>query len=51
MHSGQFATLEEVVDHYARAPAAPSGETELHPITLSERERRQLIAFLGTLSE
>ena len=51
MHSGQFATLEEVVDHYARAPAAPSGETELHPITLSERERLQLIAFLGTLSE
>jgi len=51
MHSGQFATLKDVVDHYALAPAAPSGETELHPVTLSERERRQLIAFLGTLSE
>ena len=50
MHSGQFATLEDVVDHYARAPAAPSGETELHPLTLSERERRQLIAFLKTLA-
>lgn len=50
MHAGQFATLEEVVDHYARAPAAPAGESELHPLTLSEREREQLIAFLKTLS-
>lgn len=50
MHSGQFATLEEVVDHYSRAPAAPSGQTELHPLTLSERERQQLIAFLKTLA-
>ncbi|MEP9389131.1 cytochrome c peroxidase [Mesorhizobium sp. KR9-304] len=51
MHAGQFATLEEVVDHYSRAPAAPSGATELHPLTLSERERQQLIAFLKTLAE
>ena len=51
MHSGQFATLEEVVDHYSSAPAAPSGETELHPLNLSERERQQLIAFLKTLSD
>lgn len=50
MHSGQFATLEEVVDHYARAPASPSGESELHPFTLSERERAQLVAFLKTLA-
>lgn len=50
MHAGQFATLEEVIDHYARAPAAPSGESELHPLTLSERERQQLIAFLKTLA-
>ena len=51
MHSGQFATLDEVVDHYATAPAAPSGQSELHPLTLSERERKQLIAFLGTISD
>jgi cytochrome c peroxidase len=50
MHSGQFATLEEVVDHYSRAPAAPSGETELHPLSLSEHERQQLIVFLKTLA-
>jgi cytochrome c peroxidase len=50
MHAGQFVTLEEVVDHYSRAPAAPAGETELHPLALSETERQQLIAFLKTLS-
>lgn len=50
MHSGQFATLEDVLDHYAFAPPAPSGETELHPFIISERERQQLIAFLRTLA-
>ncbi len=50
MHAGQFATLEDVVNHYATAPAAPSGTSELQPLTLSERERMQLIAFIKTLS-
>lgn len=50
MHSGQFKTLDEVLEHYSAAPASPSGETELHPFPLSERERQQLIAFLRTLS-
>ena len=50
MHAGQIATLEEVIDHNARAPAAPSGTSELHPLTLSERERQQLVAFIKTLS-
>ncbi len=50
MHAGQFATLDQVIDHYARAPAAPSGTSELHPMTLSDRERQQLIAFLKTLA-
>lgn len=51
MHAGQFATLDEVVTHYTLAPAAPAGETELFPLSLSERERRQLIAFLMTLAD
>ena len=49
MHSGQIATLEEVVDHYARAPEAPSGHTELEPFVLTDRGRMALIAFLKTL--
>ena len=50
MHAGQVATLDDVVAHYAAAPAAPFGHSELRPLRLSERERRQLVAFLRTLS-
>lgn len=49
MDAGQFATLEEVVAHYDRAPRAPLGTTELRPLTLSATERRQLVAFLRAL--
>jgi len=51
MHSGQIGSLEAVIDHYARAPEAPVGRSDLRPLTLSDRERRQLIAFLRTLND
>ncbi len=50
MHAGQIATLGEVIEHYDRAPAAPAGHSELRPLRLSAKERRQLEAFLRTLS-
>jgi cytochrome c peroxidase len=50
MHAGQLATLGEIVAHYSTAPAAPFGHSELRPLRLSTRERRQLEAFLRTLS-
>ena len=50
MHAGQVATLDDVVAHYDRAPAAPFGHSELKPLKLSADERRQLVAFLGTLT-
>jgi cytochrome c peroxidase len=50
MHAGQFSTLREVVDHYNRAPAAPAGHSELEPLRLDARERRQIEAFLRSLS-
>lgn len=50
MHAGQFATLEEVLDHYNRAPAAPAGHSELEPLNLTQQEIEQLLAFLKTLS-
>ena len=34
MHAGQIATLEEVIDHDARAPASEDGHSELNPLTL-----------------
>lgn len=50
MHAGQLSTLAEVIGHYDRAPAAPAGQSELHALRLSASERRQLEAFLRTLS-
>jgi len=50
MHAGQIASLDGVLAHYAAAPTAPFGRSELVPIRLSPNERRQIIAFLGTLS-
>ena len=50
MHSGQFSTLSEVVEHYNRAPKAPAGHSELEPLRLSAQERRQIEAFLQSLS-
>lgn len=49
MHSGQIARIEDVIDHYAAAPRPPKGESELKPLTLSEREKQALVAFLKTL--
>jgi cytochrome c peroxidase len=50
MHAGQLATLGEAIAHYNRAPAAPFGHSELKPLKLSDAERRQIEAFLRTLS-
>jgi cytochrome c peroxidase len=50
MHAGQVASLSDVIAHYDRAPAAPMGHSELKPLRLSANERRQLEAFLRTLS-
>jgi cytochrome c peroxidase len=49
MHAGQLATLSDVIAHYDRAPAAPMGHSELKPLKLTEKERRQIEAFLRTL--
>ncbi len=60
MHAGQLATLRDVIDHYVKAPDAALGpdgmvhklgtNSELQPLVLSDQERQDLIAFLGTLS-
>ncbi|KVP39984.1 cytochrome-c peroxidase [Burkholderia ubonensis] len=60
MHAGQLATLDEVVRHYVRAPAAVVGHSELSyfgaehaerkPIRLTEAEMQDVVAFLGSLS-
>jgi cytochrome c peroxidase len=49
MHAGQFATLEEVLNHYNTAPVPSVGHSELEPLNLSAKEITQIIAFLKTL--
>lgn len=60
MHAGQMASLEDVLRHYASAPAAAVGHSELaahdavqahrRPIRLSSQEITDLVRFLETLS-
>jgi cytochrome c peroxidase len=51
MHAGHFAELAQVVEHYDRAPPVYFPEhTDIRPLGLSALERRQLVAFLGTLT-
>jgi cytochrome c peroxidase len=50
MHAGQITTIDAVIAHYDRAPKAPFGKSELKRLGLSEKERRQIAAYLGTLT-
>lgn len=50
MHAGQIQTVHAVVDHYNRAPTAPSGHSEIQPLKLSAKQRTQLVSFLRTLT-
>jgi cytochrome c peroxidase len=50
MHAGQLASLGDVLEHYSSAPRAQLGHSELKPLHLTPSERRQIIAFLGTLT-
>jgi cytochrome c peroxidase len=50
MHKGQMWSLAEVLEHYNEAPAAMIGHNEAKPLGLSNRELKQLEAFLNTLA-
>lgn len=49
MHAGQIGTLDDVLAHYAAAPEAPEGHSELRPKDFTDKERAQIVAFLATL--
>lgn len=52
MHDGRFATLEEVVDHYARGGGhGPGKSPRIRPFALSAEERRDLVEFLKSLTD
>lgn len=46
---GQFATLDEVLEHYNRAPLAMIGHNEAEPLGLAGWEIDRLLEFLSTL--
>ena len=51
MHKGQMWSLEDILEHYNRAPLAMIGHNEAEdPLKLSRRELDQLEAFLHTLN-
>jgi cytochrome c peroxidase len=50
MHAGQFATLDQVVRHYVKAPKAAIGHNERDPLMLDDKEIADLVAFLDSLS-
>jgi cytochrome c peroxidase len=51
MHNGSSATLDEVVRHYEKGGIdRPSRSPMMMPIQLTEQERRDLIAFMETLT-
>ena len=51
MHDGSLATLDDVIEFYdGGGRANPALDPEIRPLRLSAEERRQLVAFLRTVS-
>lgn len=53
MHDGSIATLEGVIDHYAAGGRTDNRHKSplLEPFSITDGERRDLIAFLGSLTD
>lgn len=51
MHDGSLPTLESVVAFYDRGGDRPSKDPLVRPLGMSEGERRDLVAFLGALTD
>ena len=52
MHDGSVASLEQVIDHYARGGhESPRRDSRIRPLFLSQTERADLAAFLRSLTD
>ena len=52
MHDGRFKTLEEVIEHYnSGGKYSETVSPLIRPLKLNETEKRQLLAFLKTLTD
>jgi cytochrome c peroxidase len=51
MHDGSLSTLAAVVEHYDTGfVRRPSLDTQMRPLNLSADEKKDLLAFLDTLT-
>jgi cytochrome c peroxidase len=51
MHDGSIRTLQDVVDFYARGGRVnPDLDVEIHPLKLTDEDKKALVAFLMVLS-
>ena len=52
MHDGSFETLAEVIEHFNSGGINHENQNELiHPLGLTEQEKSDLVAFLGSLTD
>jgi len=52
MHDGSLASLEDVLEHYARGGQQSSRQdARVRPLSLTPAERSDLIAFLESLTD
>lgn len=52
MHDCSLATLEDVVEHYAKGGQGhPNTDPTLHPLDLTAQEKADLAAFLRALTD
>lgn len=52
MKDGRFKTLEEVVEHYnSGGHGSPNKNPLIYPLRLSNKQKKQLISFLKTLTD
>ncbi len=52
MHNGSIETLDEVIEHYNRGGKPhPNKDPLIRPLGLSEIEKKQLVAFLESLTD
>jgi cytochrome c peroxidase len=55
MHDGRFATLEEVIEHYAKGGKHEGSigtvDSQIRPLDLTAEEKSDLVAFLKNLTD
>jgi cytochrome c peroxidase len=52
MHDGSLNTLEDVIEHFDKGgQGSPNKDPRLQPLHLTEQEKKEILAFLRTLTD